>query len=334
MTRKDTLRMAAFLLLCLVLVLALWQVFSRKTVCDYTLKVNGFFNEPPETMDVICYGTSRMYCTIDPLVLHHETGLNAYVLATQQQPLPATYYFMKESFRTQSPKLVILEATMAFRDPDFLGSGALRDCLDPLPWSKNKIEIIRSLVEPAERKNYYFNFLQYHQRWKELGARDFDFRFYDDRDPFRGYIYLTPERGADCRQQRYDDVEAVPIAAENLDMIRRMRALAEENGAAFMLLVSSYEMVTEDLGAIKSLHAFCEDEGIPLLDLNEHFDELGVEPAKDYFDTGHFNARGSAKATRWIARRIEERFDLQPQTHALDAEIEANYDEYILPLFA
>ncbi len=333
MSRKEVFHLSVFLLLCLLLVLACSLVFARKTACDYTLKINGFFNEQPRSMDVLCYGSSRMYCTLDPLVLHHETGLNAYVLATQQQPLAATYYYMKESLRTQSPQLMILEASMAFHEPDFIGSGALRDCLDPLPWSANKVEIIRTLVAPEERKNYYFSFLQYHRRWKELSARDFDFSWLDDRDPFRGYIYLTPERGADCRQQSLDSVAAVPIPEENLTLLRGMAALAREHGAAFLLMVSSYETVTDDLGYLKSLHAFCAEEGIPLLDLNLHFNELDIEAERDFFDSGHFNARGSAKATRWIASRIGEIFSLQPRTHIADAEIESNYETYITPLF-
>ncbi len=332
MSRREFLRAGVFLLLCLLLTLGSWMILDRKAVCDYTVKVNGFFNEQPESMDLIGYGSSRMYCTLDPVVVRHETGLNAYVLATQQQPLAATYYYMKESLRTQHPRFLVLEATMAFQEPGFLGNGALRDCLDPLPWSKNKAEIIRELVPRGERSSYYFNFLEYHQRWQELSAADFNFDWVDSRDVFRGYIYLTPERGADCRRQSLDAVQAVPIAEENLELIRRMKTLAEENGAELILLVSSYELVTDDLGRLKSLHTFCEEEGLPLLDMNEHFDELELDTARDYFDINHFNVRGSTKASRWICRWLEARYDLAPRSGEPDRETEAVYEEYIAPL--
>ena len=95
MSKKKRICLPVFLILVLALVFAAWQVFDRKLACRYTEKINGFFNEPAESMDVICYGSSRMYCTVDPLVLHAQTGLRSYVLATQQQPLAATYYYMK-----------------------------------------------------------------------------------------------------------------------------------------------------------------------------------------------------------------------------------------------
>jgi len=330
--KNHTRRSLLFLLLALLLVLALWQIFDRKTACWYTEKVRGFYNEEPQTMDVLGFGSSRMYCTLNPLVLHRETGLRAYVLASQQQPLRATLSYMREALRYQSPRLLILEATMAFKSPAEIGEAEIRDCLDPLPWSMEKLSLIRNLVPEGERASYYFNLLKYHQRWKELSARDFDFSYLKKRDVFRGYMYLTPERGADCRAQRYDGVEAVPIPAENLALLREMQSLAATHGARLLLLAAPHEAVTDDLGFLKSLHAFCESEGIPLLDLNLCYDELGLDAARDYFDTGHFNVRGAEKATNYIARYIREHFDLPPVPHALDREYAAACDEWITPL--
>ena len=331
MGRKESLRLCAFLLLALCLVLTAWAVFDRKTSCWYTEKVRGFYNEPEESMDVIGFGSSRMYCTLDPLVLHHETGLRAYVLATQQQPLKATWYYMQEALRRQSPRLLILEATMAFRPDSETTDAEIRDCLDPLPWSKNKLALIRELVPAGQRTAYYFNFLKYHQRWKELSAKDFDFSYLGKRDVFRGYMYLTPERGADCRQQSYDNVEAMPIPEENLTLLRKMAQLAKENGASLLLLAAPYETVTDDLGYLRSLYAFCAAEGIDFLDLNLVYDELGIDNAKDFFDIGHFNVSGSTKATRYIADYITARYSLSPIPDTiLDSEIRIAYDDWIM----
>ena len=331
MGRKESLRLCVFLLLALCLLLTAWAVFDRKTSCWYTEKVRGFYNEPAESMDVIGFGSSRMYCTLDPLVLHHETGLRAYVLATQQQPLKATWYYMREALSRQSPRLLILEATMAFRPDSETTDAEIRDSLDPLPWSKNKLALIRELVPAGQRAAYYFNFLKYHQRWKELSAKDFDFSYLGKRDVFRGYMYLTPERGADCERQSYDSAEALPIPEENLALLREMAALAKDNGAELLLLAAPYETVTDDLGYLKSLHAFCEAEGIDFLDLNPVYDELGIDEAKDFFDIGHFNVNGSTKATRYISEYITARYSLSPVPDTiLDSEIRIAYDDWIV----
>ena len=328
MSKRERISALIFLLLAFALLLGAWAIFDRKLACHYTYRVYGFFNEPEQSMDVIGYGSSRMYCTLDPLVLHHETGLRSYVLATEQQPLRATLHYMRESLKRQSPQLLVLEATMAFHPEETVSEAEKRDCIDPLPWSAGKTELIRSLIPAGQRSSYYFNFLKYHRRWKELSRQDFDFSFLRGRDPFRGYVCLTPAQGADCRARSYDGIEAVPIPEENLELLRRMAALAQENGAQLMLLAAPYEQVAEDLGYLKSLHAFCEAEGLPFLDLNLCYDELGLDGSRDYFDSGHFNLSGSTKATRYLSRFVEEHFAPDVSPHPLDTEYGTEYGRW------
>ena len=332
MSKKETIRTAVFLLLALALVLGACLVFDRKTACRYTEKINGFFNEPAESMDLLCFGSSRMYCTMNPLSLHHETGLSAYVLATQQQPLPATYLYMKESLKTQRPKVLLLEASMSFYNIEAAGEGAVRDCLDPLPWSETKREIIRTLVPEGERASYYFPFLKYHQRWKELSAQDFDFSWIKRRDPMRGCFAMDHPRPVSCRQWSYDGVPEEPVPAESLELLRRMKALAAENGAQLVLLAAPYEMVDEDLGYLKALHRFCGDEQIPFLDLNLIYDSIGLDGEQDFIDEGHLNLGGSVKATRLIGGWLQSECGLTPLADAPDEEIEANYRREVEPV--
>ena len=54
---------------------------------NMTAKVAGFYNEKPNSFDVMFFGSSHMYCSVDPAVIKEETGLSSYVFATQQQPL-------------------------------------------------------------------------------------------------------------------------------------------------------------------------------------------------------------------------------------------------------
>jgi len=323
--KAEIFRSAVFFILCLALLLAAALVFDRKTACDYAVRVNGFYNEPEDSFEVLFYGSSHMYCTISPLELWQETGLRSYVLATQQQPLAATYYYMKDSLKTQSPKLMVLELYSADVPLERVEEGTLRDCVDPLPWSKNKVEMIKRLIPEGERGSYYFNFLKYHGRWKELSAQDFDFSYLEARDPYRGYIYFSPQREARCARLALDAVEAIPLPEENLEILRQMKVLAEENGAELLLLIAPYEAAAQDAGSIKSMHLFARENGLSLLDFNTLYDEIGFDGQKDFFDAGHLNTYGAGKATAYLGQYIRQQYGLEASPSAEDSRWQADY---------
>lgn len=326
MKKAEIIRGAAFFILCLALLLAAALVFDRKTACDYAVRVNGFYNEPEDSFDILFYGSSHMYCTISPLELWQETGLRSYVLATQQQPLAATYYYMKDSLETQSPKLLVLELYSADMPLERAEEGTLRDCIDPLPWSKNKVEMIKRLIPEGERASYYFNFLKYHGRWKELSARDFDFTYLKARDAYRGYIYFSPQREAKCAQLDLDAVEAVPLPEENLEILRQIMSLAEENGAELLFLIAPYEAAAQDAGSIKSMHLFAQENSLSLLDFNTVYNAVGFDGQKDFFDAGHLNAYGAGKATAYLGQFIRQQYGLEASPSAADSQWQADYN--------
>ena len=92
MNRKKILvilRRAVLLLLIATLFWGVSKVLERKTVYgawNYSLKVNGFTNEPEESMDIIGYGSSHMYCTLNPISIYEDFGLRSYVFLTNSNP--------------------------------------------------------------------------------------------------------------------------------------------------------------------------------------------------------------------------------------------------------
>jgi hypothetical protein len=325
-SRKEIVRSAVFVLLLLGMLLGFSLILDRKTACHYTRAVNGFFNEPEESMDVIFYGSSNTYCTMSPLILWDETGLRSYVLSTQTQPLEASYLYMKQSFLSQSPKLVVLELSMVFESLEALDDEVLRDTIDPLPWKQGKAELIRELVPKGERGSFYFNLAKYHGRWSELDESSFDFSYRDGRDVHRGYVCFTPARPAVCAQLSYEGVEPSQLLESNLQQLLRMRDLAAENGAELLLFISPYEGAERDLADLLALHCFCEENDIPLIDYNLLYDQLGFDGNTDFFDMNHFNVYGAEKATRYFGRWVVENLGIEASPHPADAQFKTDWD--------
>ena len=87
-----------FLVLLGLCLLPLNRVLERKSLAppwDMTNKVSGFYNEKENQFEVMFFGPSHAYAAFSPLEIWAETGIKSYVFATQQQPLWATYTYIK-----------------------------------------------------------------------------------------------------------------------------------------------------------------------------------------------------------------------------------------------
>lgn len=312
-------RRALFLVVLAVLLVYTGAVLERKTVTgawNYSLKVGGFKNEPEESFDVIGIGSSHMYCTLNPLAMYDETGLRGYVLATQQQPPVASYYYAKEAFRTQSPDVLIVEGLMFTLSQDTVAEGVAHDAVDPFPNTINKLLMIHRMDTADGKENYYLNFLKYHSRWKELTAADFDFSYKQETDPYRGYVFLTKAGESSFATIRYDNTEPAELKDENLQILLDMKELAEKNGARFLILMAPCTMDEAQQSRFYALHAFAQENGIELLDLNVAQEGLELDALTDFYDAGHLNVSGAEKVSAFLGEYLLEQG--LAQTNELD----------------
>ncbi|MBE6767242.1 MAG: hypothetical protein E7550_06630 [Ruminococcaceae bacterium] len=325
------LRRTVFLLLAVSIMLSVSAIFERKTTSgawNYSLKVGGYKNEPSNSFDILGFGSSHMYCTLNPLSLYDETGLRSYVLATQQQPVEATYYYIKEALKTQNPKIVIVEALMFTVNDKPATEGVAHDAVDPFPSGINRLLMINDMDIEDDKENYYISFLKYHTRWKELTEGDYNFRFKTETDPFRGFVFLTKAVENSVLQVDYSSIEAKPITQSKEDMFLRIAKLVKENDAQLMLLVSPYNAGEEALGRYKYLKALAKEQGAMVLDFNECFEETGINNKTDFYDGGHLNVYGAEKASSFIGKHIMENSALKQTPFGDDADWRADIEYY------
>ncbi len=300
--RTKIFRSMAFLLIAISLFSLTSYVLERKTLTgawNYMGKMNEFYDLPRDTMDYICVGSSHAYCSINPLEVWKNNGIKGFVLATQQQPLRASYHYIKEAFKTQSPKIVFLEAYMVFADSHT--EGVLYDAIDPLKPSWNKIEMIQDLVPEAnQREAYYFNILKYHARWKDVDANEIYNVFFSPKDYYKGFVALNTCVQAVNQIPNYDMVEATPIPAENLSTLNDILNLVEKNDAELVIMLAPYD-TGRFSGTMKSVYNWSRDNSVRVLDYTVLLDALEIDPHTDYVDSSHLNVYGAAKLSKHLA---------------------------------
>lgn len=78
-------------------------------------KTKDFHKEAEQSLDLVFLGDSESYSAFNPLQMYSEQGYTSYVCGTSLQRLCDTYVLLQESFKTQSPKVVVLETNCFFR---------------------------------------------------------------------------------------------------------------------------------------------------------------------------------------------------------------------------
>jgi len=101
---------------------------AQKTEKNY-IKWTGFKEENPNT---IFLGSSKMYCSINPLIFDSITSLHSYNLATSSQSLIESYYFLDYaiSVHPQIKNVVVGLSQSAFNEIDYYHALANAEYLD------------------------------------------------------------------------------------------------------------------------------------------------------------------------------------------------------------
>lgn len=325
---RRVISIVLFSALVLALMALCGRVLVRKSLFgawDMTSKIAGFYNEPEDSFEVMFFGSSHAYAAFSPLELWHETGVKSYVFATQQQPMWATYHYILEALKTQSPAVIVVETQMMLQTEEYAEASVTHSYLDDLPFSGNKLALLRVSAPIEERLEYLFPLVKYHDRWADLRSYDFTLDRSSIRDPYKGYV-LLPDTG--FVPVRYDapGYDAV-LQQKSWDYLMRIRELCDERGIALWLMETPSNPEPELRAVTSALGRELAAEGLVLEDLSVSYDGLGIDPETDFYDQHHLNGGGAVKFTDWFAQRLTERYpDLE--TDPDDPQWEADYEGY------
>lgn len=252
-----------------------------------------------------------MYCSINPIVLEKKYGISAYVLATQQQPVKASYYYMLQALKNQSPKVFIFETFMVNWDKKNLTDAIIADATEPLPMSLNKLQMIADLTKGREPKvPYFLTLFKYHDRWKELQRQDFTFERKEMSDATKGYVYL--EDATPVTKNLFDQPPVInDICSEDLEYLEKMVALCRENNIQLILLYAPFSMDEFYYNTCYTVEHFADEHELDFINGYELITTIDFDFDKDFYDVGHMNCNGSSKLTEYVGNYLIDRGYLQ-----------------------
>jgi len=299
----------AFVLVLLLVLNHVYDVVSWKdTEGNYLSTTQELYATPKDTMELVFVGSSHCYGGIDPNYFWTEYGIPAFDMCCSGQDKDSAYYQLKELLKTQSPKVVAVEAyAFLFERQEMVGN-AYRNMLS-LKFSPNANKLIKAYVEEEDQEDYLLRWPIVHTRYQELTK--YDFYQYQPSVFCRGFNYnfYTQPIGLNPESPYYSEV--TEISEHNKQWIDDLKKLSEEEGFELMFIEVTSDVSNDEQAIMNGVEQYLNEQGIVYMDLNKAAGAMGIDQNTDFIDYNHLNYYGAQKATAYIASYLLENYDLE-----------------------
>lgn len=329
MMRLRRIISAVIFLICgIFLFVNLNEVLRRKTAGDVDM-VHSYYELEPDTLDVLCLGSSHLYYGFYPNVLWEEYGITSYVMGSPQQTVATSYLLLKEALQYQKPEVVLLESYYFWYDGLYTDDARLRQAFDGVRLGDVKREMVETFLPELSWKDklsYYLPFLKYHSRWDSLKNQDFHPKSFLHGANLDYGVIENEDPGL--------SIDPVEIPEVNLDYFEKIAALCEENDIELVVFATPFgvdekwERYATRQGTTLTLETYLEEREIPFL-FYQKTGEAQIDFSQDFRDETHLNAQGAGKIARAAGAYLKEQYDLED--HRGDSAYEkweSDYEEY------
>ena len=272
--------------------------------------------------DVVFIGDCEVYENFSPITLWQEYGIPSAIRGSPQQMIWQSYYLMEETFRYETPKVMVFNVlSMKYGSNESTGDQTRREAynrmtLDGMRWSASKWNAIHASMTEEERQweaqfSYIFPILRYHSRWSELTGDDFQYLFAKDQISDNGYLM---------------QVGVKPVTAEHVEKplmdysfsenswywLDKMRQLCESHGTQLVLIKapSLYPVWWEQWDA--QIEEYAQTHELLYINFLDRQEEIGLNWDTDTYDTGlHLNVYGAEKLASYFGEILTQQCGVQ-----------------------
>lgn len=320
---KRIIKTIALILIIAVVVVTSGNILNWKTSADFELfNCDNFYSSPANSMDVITYGSSHAFCSMNNALLWENYGIAGYNFAAACQNPGNTYIYMQESLKTQRPKVMLVEC---FYFANFgYGDGDLYRNVLNLKYSKNYIDNLKYALTISGGNGGDFSDLMLkwpiiHSRYNSLSRQD----YYNYEDFLRGYRMFTDYSEQAAPESIYTTNVTAP-SDENIMYLDKMVELANDNSIPIIFWASPYILDNTHMEIYNWMEQYLNAKGVPFINFNKPDNYAGIDYASDFIEASHLNYRGANKVTDFLGTYLAVNYDFSEHS---DNSIYTSWDK-------
>jgi len=271
--------------------------------------------------DVVFIGDCEVYENFSPITLWENHGIPSYIRGSAQQLIWQSYYLMEETFRYETPKVMVFNVlSMKYDTPKSTGNQSQREAynrmtLDGMRLSKSKWDAIFASMTEEEQKweaqfSYLFPLLRYHDRWSQLTGDDFKYWLRKEQVSDQGYLMQV---GVKPLQDEHVERPLVDytLGENSWYYLDKMVELCEKHGTQLVLIKAPALSPVWWEQWDTQVEKYAEEKGLLYINMLDYQEEIGIDWSTDTYDTGlHLNVYGAEKAADWFGNILREKCGL------------------------
>lgn len=253
-------------------------------------KSYAVIEEKENSIEIACIGNSNLYSGFSPLDLWNEYGYTSTVCASARQTIEESHHFIQQIFKTQNPKLVIIETDMLFdhnpNEENFCEkSYQIQDFLrrtNPILLRQDVMSLV-SILNNSEKQKINTHGYRYSSKICKIKYEN----------------YMKKTRNSE------------KITYDNKERMDKLIDLCQANGTK-VLLIEMPSISSWNYERHNRVTAYAEEKGIDFIDFNLLYDKLATDPTECYRDKGnHLNYNGAKAVTSYIGKIIKDKYPIE-----------------------
>ena len=336
---KRTVKVSIFLLTVMVACLVLQHYLLRNTDHN-SLRVDGFYQEQRDSLDVVFIGASDIYTSFMPGRAYEQYGFTSYLLASESITSDGVKTAVKEAVRTQHPGMIVVEANaFLYGDNDNDSNQAhIHKFFDNLPLSANKLDFITKNVPVDERWEYVFPLIKYHSLWAELPERvnmlasnfTLDVRGYNYLKGFRTTAKVFKSDKPSYNNKIVDEHGQLDLDPKLQEQLMDLLDYCKQNNVNIVFVRAPNFVTDETYDRVKrsnKMASIVNEQGFSYYTFENDAVNIGIDEKRDFYNEDHMNVYGALKFTDYLAEKILYREELK--VDKLTEEQQENWNQVV-----
>ncbi len=336
-----TIKLIAFAL-ALLSVTYLLQAYVLKRNDNNTLRMDGFYLEDKNSLDVVLIGASDVYAGFASPLAYDKYGFTSYPYATQSAPPNIVLPQIKEVIKYQNPQMIVVEINaFLYKDYELPTDASNRMFVDNIPYDEVKMEYIETNYAPDERIEYYLPLIKYHGSWSDYPWK-FKYLITDLRMRKRGYSlfrgYKTVANQfkspvAPLNGKLADDDSKKPLAVAGQRYLIELLDYLQANDIHNVVFTRFPHIVSQDAYSrfqrCNTAGDIIKSYGYDFINLERYGEQEGFEVDHDYYNWDHLNIYGSEKLTHYFSKLLVNNYGVIGSASKLSEENKAGWQDSV-----